>query len=145
VVLAQDEGRKDDGFLTVGEVYGLELDSDLVTLSACGLGLGKMERGEGVIGLTRAFMYAGTPAVTVSLWSVSDTATAKLMEHFYENLASGMSRDRALQHAQITMIHEAQTNAGSEGRGLQIANAQIKVTPDHPYFWAPFVLYGTSK
>lgn len=81
VVLARDPATNDDGFLTVGEVYGLDLNSDLVTLSACGLGLGKTEKGEGVVGLTRAFLYAGTSAVAVSLWSVADEATAKLMSN----------------------------------------------------------------
>jgi CHAT domain-containing protein/Tfp pilus assembly protein PilF len=142
VVLAQDKDRQDDGFLTVGEVYGLELDSDMVTLSACGLGLGKMERGEGVIGLTRAFLYAGTRAVTVSLWSVSDTATAELMEQFYQNLAAGMDRGRALQQAQIAMIRQARMQTAGPGRGFKRYRTAVRAAPDHPFYWAPFVLYG---
>jgi CHAT domain-containing protein/Flp pilus assembly protein TadD len=124
VALAVDKDKRDDGFLTLGEVYGLELDSDLVTLSACGLGLGKMERGEGVVGLTRAFMYAGTAAVAVSLWKVGDNPTALLMERFYTNLERGTSQGEALQQAQLEFI-----------RGSQ----------NHPYNWAAFVLYGASR
>jgi CHAT domain-containing protein len=144
LVLAPDEGSKEDGFLTVGEVYGLELTSDLVTLSACELGLGKLEKGEGVIGFTRAFMYAGTPSVAVSLWSVADDRTAVLMQDFYKNMANGMPRDRALQQAQVSMIHQADSKNTSMNRATQPVNSATE-SANHPYFWAPFVLYGTSK
>jgi CHAT domain-containing protein/Tfp pilus assembly protein PilF len=144
VVLAPDPSGQDDGFLTVGEVYGLALNSDLVTLSACGLGLGKMEKGEGVEGLTRAFLYAGTAAVNVSLWSVSDVKTVDLMKHFYENLAAGMSEDRALQQAQIAMIRSDQGSAG-QARGIQIESGSSRPAVNPVYDWAPFVLYGWTK
>jgi CHAT domain-containing protein len=115
----------------VGEVYGLELDSDLVVLSACELGLGKREKGEGVIGLTRAFMYAGTPSVVVSLWKVADQATMMLMEKFYSNMDKGMGKDQALQKAQLDLMQENfRTESGKE------------YSCAHPFFWAPFVLYG---
>ena len=120
IVLTQDDDPAEDGFLTVGEVYGLELDSDLVTLSACELALGGMKKGEGVIGLTRAFICAGTPSVIASLWPVADVETAEFMIKFYEKLEKGMQKDKALQQAAVE---------------------QMKKYPD-PFFWAPFVLYG---
>ncbi len=129
VALTKDS--QEDGFLTVEEVYSLELNSDLVVLSACELGLGRKEKGEGVIGLTRAFMYAGTPSVAVSLWKVADEPTMLLMEKFYSNLYQGMNKDQALQKAQMDMMNEiVKTESGKE----------YSCAP--PFFWAPFVLYG---
>src|SRR5262249_44638406 len=76
----------DDGFLRTEEIFNLRLGAPLVMLSACETGLGREKRGEGVIGLTRAFMYAGAPTVGVSLWSVADRSTAELMIDFYKRL-----------------------------------------------------------
>jgi CHAT domain-containing protein len=120
LILTQDKDPDEDGFLTVGEVYGLELDCDLVTLSACELALGGMKRGEGVIGLTRAFMYAGAPSVIASLWSVADEPTAELMIKMYDKLDKGLDKDKSLQNAQVELMK----------------------TYQDPFFWAPFVLYG---
>ncbi len=106
IALTQDQDPSEDGFLTVGEIYGLELGCDLVTLSACKVGLGQMVRGEGVVGLTRAFLYAGARSVAVTLWSISDNATPVLMKHFYTNLNRGMARDEALQQAKLAMMRE---------------------------------------
>ena len=84
--LYDEQGRPQDGFLRAHEVYNLELPAELVTLSACETGLGKLTRGEGLVSLTRGFMYAGAARVVVSLWSVNDRATAELMTKFYRRM-----------------------------------------------------------
>lgn len=116
-----------DGFLRADEVYNLRLGSPLVMLSACESGLGREKRGEGVMGLTRAFMYAGAPTVGVTLWSVSDRATVDLMASFYRDLlgARPAAPSAALNAARRTMLARRETSA--------------------PYFWAPFVLVGDWK
>jgi len=112
-----------DGLLRVEEVFNLRLGSPLVMLSACETGLGREKRGEGVIGLTRAFMYAGAPMVGVSLWSVADKSTAELMPEFYRRLlAEQSSAPAAMRAAQISMIAGKRYSA--------------------PFYWAPFVLVG---
>ncbi|MCA1630318.1 MAG: CHAT domain-containing protein [Acidobacteria bacterium] len=117
----------DDGFLRVDEVFNLRLGSPLVVLSACETGLGRERRGEGVIGLTRAFMYAGAPTVGVSLWSVADRSTAELMPDFYKRYlaAQGRSPAAAMRAAQQQMIAGKKYSA--------------------PFYWAPFVLVGDWK
>ncbi len=118
-----------DGFLRVGEVFNLRLGSPLVILSACETGLGKERRGEGVIGLTRAFMYAGAPTVGVSLWSVADKSTAELMPDFYQRMLTGQAPSSApaaaLRAAQQQMIAGKHYSA--------------------PFYWAPFILVGDWK
>jgi CHAT domain-containing protein/predicted negative regulator of RcsB-dependent stress response len=116
-----------DGFLRVNEVFNLRLGSPLVILSACETGLGKEKRGEGVIGLTRAFMYAGAPVVGVTLWSVADKSTAELMPAFYQHLLAEQAANApaALRAAQLQMIAGRHYSA--------------------PYYWAPFVIIGDWK
>ncbi len=129
IVLSTRSGAidsKEDGALQMSEVMGLKLNADLVTLSACRTGLGQLLRGEGMIGLTRAFLYAGSESVVVSLWNVNDIATASLMKGFYKNLKQGLAKDEALRHAKLELI-----------RGRQQAWR-------HPYYWAAFVLVGDS-
>lgn len=121
LVLAVDPESKDDGFLTFSEIYGLKLNADLVTLSACKTGLGQRVAGEGVIGISRAFMNAGARAVVVSLWEVSDQSTALLMEEFYRFLANGLDKVEALKMAKEYLRKKGYEN---------------------PYFWAPFILVG---
>ena len=116
-----------DGFLRVEEVFNLRLGSPLVMLSACETGLGKERRGEGVIGLTRAFIYAGAPTVGVSLWSVADKSTSELMPEFYRRLllagqSGGGGAPAAMRASQISMIAGKRYSA--------------------PFYWAPFVLVG---
>lgn len=123
ILLTPGEGGKDDGILQVHEIVGLRLQADLVTLSACQTGLGRIIAGEGVLGLTRAFLYAGARSVAVSLWNVNDAATAELMKAFYQNLRQGKPRPEALRMAKLGLIRSAQK------------------TWRHPYFWAPFVLW----
>ncbi|MBI4467771.1 MAG: CHAT domain-containing protein [Acidobacteria bacterium] len=124
VLSLSTEGEDEDGVLTMNEIFNLELHADLVTLSACQTGLGKLVRGEGMVGLTRAFMYAGAPSVLVSLWNVRDSSTAELMKSFYRHLRTGKSKADALREAKRDMIRS--------GRPLH----------RFPYFWAPFVLVG---
>src|SRR5215210_4109998 len=106
VVLSLVGNKTHDGFVRTDEVFNLRLGSPLVMLSACETGLGKEKRGEGVMGLTRAFMYAGAPTVGVSLWSVADKSTADLMTDFYKRLLSpeGTTSSSALRGAQLAMI-----------------------------------------
>jgi CHAT domain-containing protein len=125
VVLSLVGNKTHDGFVRTDEVFNLRLGSPLVMLSACETGLGKEKRGEGVMGLTRAFMYAGAPTVGVSLWSVADKSTADLMTDFYKRLLStgeGTTSSSALRGAQLAMISGKKYSA--------------------PFYWAPFVLVG---
>jgi len=124
IVLSLDDSSKEDGILRMIEIMRLKLNADMVTLSACSTGLGKLLSGEGMIGLTRAFFYAGASSVAVSLWNVDDRATAELMKSFYNNLNRGLSKDEALRQAKLALM-----------RGQQRIWS-------HPYFWAPFVLIG---
>ncbi|HJX89029.1 MAG TPA: CHAT domain-containing protein [Pyrinomonadaceae bacterium] len=121
--LFDQEGRPQDGFLRLHDIYNLNLPVDLVVLSACNTGLGKDVKGEGLIGLTRGFMYAGAAGVVASLWKVDDDATAELMRHFYEALfKKGMSPSEALRESQLAMRQQPRWHA--------------------PYYWAGFVLQG---
>jgi CHAT domain-containing protein len=124
VILSLVGNKSGDGFLRTDEIFNLKLGSPLVMLSACETGLGKERKGEGVIGLTRAFMYAGAPTVGVSLWSVSDASTAALMSDFYKRMltGAGMPASTAMTEAQKSMIAGKKYSA--------------------PYYWAPFVLVG---
>jgi CHAT domain-containing protein len=124
-----DERRRpQDGLLLAGEVYGLRLPAELVVLSACETGLGQQVRGEGVIGLTRGFMYAGASRVAISLWAINDRATAELMGHFYRALLSGERRQTAAQ-------------------ALRTAQLKLRRNPRWraPYYWAPFTIQGEYK
>jgi CHAT domain-containing protein/tetratricopeptide (TPR) repeat protein len=127
VVFSLVGNKTGDGFVRTDEIYNLNLGSPLVMLSACETGLGKEKRGEGVIGLTRAFMYAGAPTVGVSLWSVADKPTADLMTDFYKRLlaAPDVSPSAALRDAQLAMIN---------GKKFAL-----------PYLWSPFIIVGEWK
>ncbi len=127
LILALDEDPAEDGLLQVREILGLQLSADLVTLSACDTGLGKQITGEGVVGLSRAFLHAGARSVTVSLWQIEDQSSAQLMAEFYRNLEGSDGhgdRAEALRQAQLTVL-------GQGGRRA------------HPLYWAPFVLIGS--
>ncbi|MEQ1743974.1 MAG: CHAT domain-containing protein [Saprospiraceae bacterium] len=106
--------------LYVGEIYGLALNADLVTLAACETAVGEFQRGEGIVSLARAFAYAGAKSIVASLWLVDDTRTAALMRQFYQNLKSGMDKGEALWQAKHAQIEQ----------GV------------HPYFWSGFVPVG---
>jgi CHAT domain-containing protein len=123
LVLAQEPGGE-DGFLQAYEIFRLKLSADLVVLSACET-LGTEVTGEGVVGMTRAFLYAGAPSVLVSLWRVSDTGTSDLMLHFYRSLEPADDEAGSLRRAKLEMIADPRRS--------------------HPYYWAPFVLVGRPR
>ena len=117
----EEEGRM---LLTLSEVLQLKLHSEMVVLSACNTGSGRVTRAEGVASLGTAFLAAGASSVTVSLWKVEDQSTSVLMQEFYRNLLKGMSKDAALAGARSTLFSQGHTN---------------------PFFWAPFVLTGSES
>jgi CHAT domain-containing protein len=120
-------GRPRDGFLRLQDIYNLRLPAGLVTLSACQTALGREIRWEGLVGLTRGFMYAGAQRVIASLWKVDDEATACLMKEFYRRLfgPGAMRPSRALQEAQQAVRKQKRWQA--------------------PYYWAAFILQGEWK
>jgi CHAT domain-containing protein len=121
--LVDERGRPQDGFLRVYDIYNLKLGADLVVLSACQTALGKDIKGEGLIGLTRGFMYAGVPRLVASLWQIDDRATSELMKRFYASMLTGGERP------------------ASALRDAQLALSRIKGW-DSPYYWAAFTLQG---
>jgi CHAT domain-containing protein len=152
-----------DGRLDVRDILDrVQLDADLVTLSSCNTGQSALRRGDELIGLVRAFMYAGTPSVLVSLWKVDDVSTAMLMDRFYCELAiEGVTKAVALQQAQryLAACTDADIREWLAGRGVDRPTAYGEIvrlrqaagikTPahgdrlfSHPFYWAPFCLIG---
>lgn len=123
-IFLQNENEAEDGNLFAGEIYNLEMDASLVTLSACQTGLGKISKGEGVIGLSRALVYAGAKNIIVSFWSVADDSTSELMKDFYKRLLENPSSRywENLQAAKLSLMKNEKYAA--------------------PYYWAPFILIG---
>jgi CHAT domain-containing protein len=124
IVLSLVDGSREDGVLRISEIMDLPLKAELVVLSACQTGLGTLVRGEGMVGFTRAFLYAGAERVAVSLWPVNDGATPEIMEGFYRGMRSGQAVAEALRAAKVGMM-----KSGVAGYR-------------HPYFWAGFVVVG---
>ena len=125
-----------DGKLTTRDIYGLNLNSELVFLSACRSGMGKVS-GDGVLGLTRAFLYAGTRSVVATLWDVADEPTGALVASFYKNVSQGKDRAQALRAAQLSVL--AQLRAGK----MRVSTPRGQLTlPENPVFWGSFVLIG---
>ncbi|MEG3860510.1 tetratricopeptide repeat protein, partial [Microcoleus sp. herbarium12] len=121
--LVDKNGKPLNGFLRLTDIFNLKLAADLVVLSACQTGLGQNVQGEGIVGLTRGFMYAGAKRVVVSLWSVDDEGTATFMESFYQGmLQKGLTPAAALRAAQLEMLQQEQWHS--------------------PYYWAAFTLQG---
>ena len=121
--MVDKKGQKQDGYLRLYEIYNLDLPAELVVLSACETGVGKQIRGEGLIALTRGFMYAGAKRVVASLWKVDDSATAELMAQFYKEMFVNKKRPpEALKEAQLSISKQRRWRS--------------------PYFWAGFVLQG---
>ena len=113
-----------DGYLRLSEVMGLKLNADIVALTACQTGLGKVISGEGTMGMGRAFQYAGAKSVLMSLWSVSEEGSVKLVEAFFKNLKEGKNKLEA----------------------LKLARDEIRKNGyDHPFYWAPFILVGETN
>ena len=117
----------EDGALHVYELYNMQLNADLVTLSACNTGIGKLYKGEGMISLARGFLYAGVPNLVMSLWAVPDRPTKDLMTYFYEELRKGNSKDLALHRAKIRFLENADN-----------------VTAN-PYYWGSFIYMGQTN
>jgi CHAT domain-containing protein len=124
--LVDEQGRRQNGFLGLEDIYNLNLPAELVVLSACETGLGQTVQGEGLIGLTRGFMYAGATRVVASLWKIDDLATAELMARFYRDMEQQKMRPAAaLRAAQISMWKQKRWRS--------------------PYYWAAFQVHGEWK
>lgn len=123
--LFNEQGRAQDGYLRLGDIYKLKLSADLVVLSSCESALGKELESEGMIGLPRGFLYAGSKSVISSLWKVDDRATKELMTLFYSELHAGKSPAAALRSAQSTLARDPYWKS--------------------PYYWAAFILQGEYK
>ncbi len=124
LLLWREKGSAEDGILQLRDIFLLDLHSDLVVLSACQSGMGNIDTGEGITGLTEGFLFAGSCAVLVSLWNIADRSTAKFMGSFYGYLRGGKSPSKALQEAKIAMIRSPY---------------------GHPFYWAAFVLIGDAR
>ena len=123
LVLASDPDRNEDGLLQAWEIAELKMNADMVVLSACQTGLGKLVRGEGMVGLTQSLIYSGASSVIVSLWSVADHSTSDIMTSLYHNLIiEEMDKSVSLQKAKHSMLED--------------------VNLSHPFYWAPFILIG---
>ena len=122
--LSLRETKDEDGFLQASEIAGLKLAADLVVLSACRTSRGYLERGEGIMGLTRTFFFSGASSVVSTLWKISDRATVEFMRHFYSYLAEGKDKAQALRSAKLRFLESKYS---------------------HPFFWAAFVLHGESS
>jgi len=118
-----EDGKPVDGFLRLHDIYKLDLNADLVTMSACSTALGREISGEGLTGLTQGLMHSGSRSVLASLWQVPDRATAELMKRFYQNLLNKNQKPaEALRNAQLDLSSQARWSS--------------------PYFWSAFVLQG---
>jgi CHAT domain-containing protein/Tfp pilus assembly protein PilF len=117
----------EDNNLYAWELYNMKLNAQMAVLSACNTGFGKVQRGEGVMSLGRAFAYAGVPSIVMSLWPAPDEATADLMGYFYEGLAEGQAKDEALRNAKLRFLEE------------------MPPRKHHPFYWAGFVVQGDAE
>ncbi|MGZ8434772.1 MAG: CHAT domain-containing protein [Candidatus Binatia bacterium] len=159
ILLAKSE--REDGRLEVREIFGMDLKASLVVLSACETGLSKLSSRDELVGLTRAFIYAGTPSVVASPWNVEDSSTAQLMASFYKNLRT-MTKVEALRQAQLQLIKGnisidllLRRGIGGVGKLGETSRAKppakslsqdsASLSTSHPYFWAPFILVGEGK
>lgn len=116
----------DDGFLNTYEIYNLDLNAELAVLSACQTGVGKLNKGEGIMSLARGFFYAGVPGIVMTLWAIEDVSSAEIVTSFYSYLKSGLKKDHALRNAKLDYLQKAN---------------QLQA---HPYFWAAYVQIGNS-
>jgi CHAT domain-containing protein len=121
--MVDEKGEPQDGYLRLHDIYNLNLPAELVVLSACQTGVGKQVKGEGLIALTRGFMYAGAKSVVASLWKVDDEATAALMAEFYKQMFRNKLKPAAA-------LRQAQSNISKEKRWQS------------PYYWAGFFIQG---
>lgn len=127
LVFTEDGDSTENNFLHAYEISQMQLQADLVVLSACETGYGAFEEGNGIASLARSFMYAGVPALVVSLWQVNDQITTMIMKRLYANLAKGMDKATALQQAKLDYIRHN------------------KAAFAHPAFWSSFIQIGNTK
>jgi CHAT domain-containing protein len=127
LVFTSNSSKNEDDQLYIYETYNLNLNSELLVLSACNTGVGKLRKGEGMMSLTRGFSFAGVQSIVMTLWSVNDNSSADLMKRFYRKLSGLWEKDKALQEAKTEYIQNS-----------DILHA-------HPYFWAGYVLIGDNK
>jgi len=126
--LAFSKDSTASNLLYAKDLYNYKIKADLVTLSACETGIGKLQKGEGMLSLARAFNYAGVPAIVTTLWKINDQSTSEVMEYFYENLYNGLSKKEALRQAKLTYLELNE-------------DAILK----HPYYWSGIVLTGNVE
>lgn len=126
LVLGEDPKKQQDGLLQAREIRNLRLNADLITLSACDTGAGRLRGEEGIASLERAFLYAGARSVLASLWTASDPYAMALVEHFYRHLAAGQDEGAALREAKLDLIKEFRYEAV-------------------PFYWAGFNLVGEAS
>ncbi len=126
LIFEKTDNEKEDGLLNTYEIFNMELKSRMVVLSSCNSGYGKLQTGEGIMSLARGFIYAGCPALLMTLWTVEDQSGSDIMISFYKNLNSGMSKDQALRYAKLTYLKNCD---------------QLH---SHPYFWAGYVNIGST-
>ena len=126
LVFSQIDESTEDNFLTAAELYNMNIDALLVFLGSCNSGYGKINRGEGIMSVSRAFAYAGCPSIVMSLWNLPDEESANISTHFFQYLKDGDSKDEALQKAKLQYLNDA----------------NISPNLQHPFFWAGFVPIG---
>ena len=124
IIFSHQLDGADDGYLEIGEILQLNLKSDLIVLSSCRSGLGKIDEAEGIIGMQKAFFEAGASSIIVSLWDVNDKYTSYFMKEFYAFLSTGIDKPEALRKAKLSFINKYSAN---------------------PYYWAAFVLSGNPS
>ena len=127
LLFTKEKEQKEDGYLNAYEIYGMHISSQLAILSACNTGYGAIKDGEGIMSLSRAFMYAGCPSIVMSLWKAKDQPTEKIMDVFLEELEKGIPKDEALRNAKLTYLNQADP------------------VQAHPSNWATFVLIGDTS
>ena len=127
MVFAPEMESTEDGFLNLFELYNMNLKSELVVLSACNTGYGKIVNGEGIMSMARGFICAGSPSIVMSLWPVDDHSTSVVMKYFYKGIAEGLEKDEALRQAKLKYLQNSDD-----------AKAD-------PFYWAGFVEVGNTE
>ncbi|CAH8284958.1 CHAT domain-containing protein [Mariniflexile fucanivorans] len=125
--LAFEDIDESSNLLYVKDLYNYQIDADMVTLSACQTGFGKLQKGEGMLSLARGFNYAGVPSIVTTLWKINDRSTSEIMKSFYKNLSDGLSKKEALRQAKLSYL-----------------NANDDALLRHPYYWSGIVITGNT-
>lgn len=137
---SHQQPNDENAYLTMKDVFGLTLNANFVTLSACKTGRGKLIKGEGIRGLTHAFMYAGTPAIAVTLWEVYSPSAKNLSIGIFKHLRQPQRIVKSSQQKELKLPN----NLAEALRQTKLAmlSGKGKAYESHPYFWAPFVIWG---